>query len=79
MAAKVTATIAASLATTFPMSTQVSFFGSGFQDGVYKAHLHADTCANGGGGHYNGGDGSTVDNVNENWPAVTCMGVRIAC
>ena len=54
------------------LATSVSFNGKGFQDGVYKAHLHADTCANDGGGHYNGGDGVTVDDVNENWPAVTC-------
>lgn len=23
--------------------------------------------------HYNGGDGVTVDDVNENWPVVYCM------
>ena len=54
------------------LATGVSFSGKGFQDGIYKAHLHEDTCANDGGGHYNGGDGVTVDAVNENWPAVTC-------
>lgn len=54
------------------LATGVSFSGKGFQDGIYKAHLHEDTCANDGGGHYNGGDGVTVDAVNENWPTVTC-------
>lgn len=62
----------------FPMSTQVSFYGSGFPDAVvFKAHLHADTCENQGGAHFSGGDGVTVDAVNENWPEVTCMDVRI--
>jgi len=30
--------------------TSLSFQGSGFPDGVFKAHLHASTCANDGGG-----------------------------
>lgn len=60
----------------FPMSTQVSFYGSGFPDAMFKAHLHADTCENQGGAHFSGGDGVTVDAVNENWPAVTCVDVR---
>lgn len=55
------------------MATKVHFHGKDAEDDIYKAHLHDDTCENGGGGHYNGGDGVTVDAVNENWPEVTCM------
>ena len=32
------------------LATSASFKGSGFGDNTFNAHLHADTCANGGGG-----------------------------
>jgi hypothetical protein len=114
------------------LQTAITFEGEGFGDLNFKAHLHADSCANGGGGvrflsapacplvsvgwrayardtertrllshihisvrgcgsimcgigrpvahllgalvaqHYNGGDGTTVDAVHENWPAASC-------
>lgn len=33
-----------------------------------RSCLTPDSCVQ----HYNGGDGVTVDSVNENWPIVTC-------
>ena len=32
------------------LMTMASFKGSGFPDSTFNTHLHADTCANGGGG-----------------------------
>jgi len=55
------------------LATSASFKGSGFGDNTFNAHLHVDTCANGGGGHYQH-NGATVDAVNENWPIVSCSG-----
>ena len=54
----------------------ISFRCRDCPDDVFKAHLHADTCANNGGGHYNGGGTGAVDAVNENWPEVTCSNGR---
>ena len=33
--------------------------------------MHADSCANGAGGHYQSEEGGAVDAENEAWPAVT--------
>ena len=58
------------------VSTMVSFHCHGCPDATFKAHLHAAPCSADGGGHYNGGDGVTIDAINENWPAVTCANGR---
>ena len=54
-------------------STTIKFFNEDLEDATYASHLHNKPCADNGGGHYNGGDGETVDEVNENWPQVTCL------
>ena len=48
------------------VSTMVSFHCHSCPDATFKAHLNAAPCSADGGGHYNGGDGVTVDAINEN-------------
>jgi hypothetical protein len=53
-------------------ATTVKTSISGLRAGVtYPSHLHADTCANSGGGHYMDDPNGGVNDVNEAWPAVT--------
>lgn len=53
-------------------ATSISFRQSSFGDNQYSSHLHAAACSSGGGGHYQNDDTGAVDDVNENWPTVTC-------
>lgn len=62
------------------VSTEVRMSGrhnaatrAGVRSRVFSAHLHAAPCASDGGGHYQNPNGDGAANeVNENWPEVTC-------
>merc|ERR1719478_1325829 len=52
--------------------TYVRFIDNDFPDATFAAHLHKLRCFEGAGGHYQGGTPGIVDDIEENWPIVTC-------